>query len=229
QMPRAVGEIDPFQCLQHAPPALGSRYAPVYQADFDVLGDIQIVDQVEILKHKANTCAAVQGELFLRAACDVLAHEPVGARGGRVDETQYVQQGGLAASGGPMIARNSPWPTSRLRSSSAAVSTSSARKILETCSSFSIDAPSVCQDNAIGLFQCRVIGSNHLFADSQSAQDFQLLHGAAADLDTSALGETAPRSHDKHPVTTGTFQERTHRKDFRLRVVAQLQVTQQRL
>src|SRR5581483_6991576 len=130
---------------------------------------------------------------------------------------------------GPMIARNSPWPTSRLRSSSAAVSTSSARKILETCSSFSIDAPSVCQDNAIGLFQCRVIGSNHLFADSQSAQDFQLLHGAAADLDTSALGETAPRSHDKHPVTTGTFQERTHRKDFRLRVVAQLQVTQQRL
>src|SRR6266700_7741336 len=100
-MPGAVGEIHPFQCLLYAPAALGGRYAPVDQSDLDVLRHIQVIDQVEILEHKSNARPAVQGELLLRTACDVLTHEPIGSGSRRVDETQDVEECRLATARRP--------------------------------------------------------------------------------------------------------------------------------
>src|ERR1700730_5917153 len=75
---------------------------------------------------------------------------------------------------GPITARNSPGRTSRDRSSSAAVSTASARYTLETCSSFNMDSPSVCQDDALGLVHGCIVRGDDLLANSETAQDLEL-------------------------------------------------------
>src|SRR6185369_6097160 len=101
---------------------------------------------------------------------------------------------------GPITARNSPGRTSSDRSSSAAVSTASARYTLETCSSFNIDSPSVCQEDALGLFNGRVVRGDYLFTNFETAEDLELLDSTAANLDAPPFSCGATGRHDENPI-----------------------------
>src|ERR1700730_5582807 len=131
----------------------------------------------------------------------------------------------LPQPGGPIPARNSPGRISRDKSSSSAVSTASARYTLETCSSFNIDSPSVCQEYTVGLFHGRVVRSDDLLANCETAEDLELLDSTAANLDAPPFSRSASRRDDKNPIAPGALQEGADRKYARRTVVAQLQTS----
>ena len=96
----AVGEADALEHLGDAAFALGGGDLAVDQSHLDVLGDVEVVDEVEALEDEADAdVAADDGELVLGVAGHVLAEKHVGARGRLVDEAQHVEQRRLAAAG----------------------------------------------------------------------------------------------------------------------------------
>ena len=81
--------------------ALGSRDVHVAQRQFDVLIHIQLINEVETLKHEANVALAELGAVLFLEVADLMAEEFVTALGGVVQEAEDVEQGGLAASRRP--------------------------------------------------------------------------------------------------------------------------------
>src|SRR3982074_1237198 len=94
-----MGEVDHFQCSGHATPPLTTGDLAIQQRYFDVFRYVQIVDQVEILKDKADASAAAQGELCLRALGDIRPHEPVQTGAWAGDQTEDIEERRLAAAG----------------------------------------------------------------------------------------------------------------------------------
>ncbi len=94
-----VGDADLLQRRLHPPLALRPVDAAVDQGHLDVLGDGEVVDQVEALEHEADLVAAQAGELGLGVLGHVLAEEVVASGGGPIEQAQDVEQGRLAASG----------------------------------------------------------------------------------------------------------------------------------
>src|SRR4051812_26944687 len=82
---------------------------------------------------------------------------------------------------------------------------------------------SMCQKNAVGFFQRRIIGNHHPLTDRQAAENLELLDAAAAHLDVAALRRFAVTRDHKYPVATGALQEWPHGDDARGAVVSQLQ------
>ena len=77
-----MGHITLPQRGGHTLASLGCRHTSIDQRHFNVLGNVQIVDEIEVLEHKPHTGATAQGEILLGALGDVLAHEPVVASRG---------------------------------------------------------------------------------------------------------------------------------------------------
>src|SRR5258708_35070181 len=73
----------------------------VEQRQFDILGDVQLVDQIEALEDEADGVLAQLGELCLRTACDVLIAEPIFAAGRTIEHADDVENSGVAAARWP--------------------------------------------------------------------------------------------------------------------------------
>src|SRR3954454_13972940 len=88
---------------------------------------------------------------------------------------------------------------------------------------------SMCQKNAVGFFQRRIIRNHHPLTDRQAAENLELFDAAAAHPDVAALRRFAVARDHKYPVATGALQKRSHRDDARGAVVSQLQAPLSRL
>ena len=84
-------------------PLLALRRADVQvaQRQFDVLIDVQFVDEVEALEHEADVALAELGALLLLQAANLLSEQLIGALGGIIQEAEDVEQRGFAAARRP--------------------------------------------------------------------------------------------------------------------------------
>jgi hypothetical protein len=115
-MPVAMGDPHTLQCFAYAGLAFTrGNVLVVEQGQLDILGDVELVDEIEALKYKSDCALAQSRELRFRITRDIAAIEPV------LTAARTVEQEG------PITAMNSPTATSRLMSRSAVVSTSAVR------------------------------------------------------------------------------------------------------
>ena len=94
--------VDDAHALQHLVdllPTLRLAEAEVAQRQLHVLEDVHVVDEVEALEHEADDPAPQLQAVFLAQGGDIPAVEPVATRVGGVEESEDVEQGGLAAAG----------------------------------------------------------------------------------------------------------------------------------
>ncbi len=96
----AVADGHAAQHLFDALLALLLGDAQIGERQFDVLFDVEFVQEVEALEDEANLTFAHLGTLALFEAADFLSVQPILAAGGVVEQTQDVEQGGLAATRG---------------------------------------------------------------------------------------------------------------------------------
>src|SRR5665213_2596658 len=97
-MTGAVHETDALQRCRDPAAALRATHAAVEERDFDILGNIEIVDQVEALEDEADVPAAQAREFLLTQFRDLLAKERIAAAVGIVEQAEDVEQRRLAAS-----------------------------------------------------------------------------------------------------------------------------------
>src|SRR6266436_3159119 len=93
QMARAMGNPHAFEGFGNPALAFTGGNAPVNQRDLDILGDVEIVDEIEALEDKADHASAQDRQVLLVGAGDILAEERVDAARGAVEQTQDVEQG----------------------------------------------------------------------------------------------------------------------------------------
>src|SRR5271163_23943 len=91
---------DAVERFSHPAPAFTGRDASIDQGHVDVLGDIEIVNEVEALKDKTYRTSTQHGEVPLGGTGDVLAEERVEAARGAVEEPQNIEEGGFSTAGG---------------------------------------------------------------------------------------------------------------------------------
>ena len=91
-MTRAVGEIDALESGSNALASFGAWHPHIQKCHLDVLGDIQVIYEVEALKHEADTGAPASGELLLRAASDILAKKPIRPGSRAVDQSEDIEE-----------------------------------------------------------------------------------------------------------------------------------------
>src|ERR1700733_8663412 len=89
------------ECFGDSALAFTGRNASIDQGHVDVLGDVEIINEVEALEHKPDRASTQHGEAPLRGAGDILAEERVAAARGAVEEPQNIEQGGFSTAGGP--------------------------------------------------------------------------------------------------------------------------------
>ena len=95
----ARGEPNKLQRPDDAGPALGRRNLLINEREFDVLEDGGVIEKVAGLHDEAQVAAPEGGGLLAVESQDVLVHD--GQRSGirRVQESQNMEHGGLAAAG----------------------------------------------------------------------------------------------------------------------------------
>ena len=89
-----------LQCFGDSALAFTGGDPPIDKSPLDVLGNIQIVDQVETLEDKPNRASTQDGELLLGGAGHSFAEERVDAARWTVEESQNIEQGRFAAARG---------------------------------------------------------------------------------------------------------------------------------
>lgn len=125
-----VADVHALHHLLHLLLALTLRHAEIGERQFDVLFHVELVDEVKALKDEADLTFADGRALVLVQSRYLFVAKPVLARRGIVEESEDVEERGLATAGGTMMATNSPSFTSNDTLSRAMVSTSSVRKVL---------------------------------------------------------------------------------------------------
>ncbi len=93
-----VAQTDPFKGRLDPFLALGPAHAAIDQGGLDIVGDVQVLDQVEALEDETDGVIAQARKPGFRNAGHLLAAEPVAPAGGPIEQAQDVEQGGLAAS-----------------------------------------------------------------------------------------------------------------------------------
>ncbi len=96
---RPVDDAHALQHLVDLRPPLRLAEPEVAQRQLHVLEDVHVVDEVETLEHEADDAAPQLQPVFLAQGGDIPAVEPVAARVRGVEESEDVEQGGLAATG----------------------------------------------------------------------------------------------------------------------------------
>src|SRR5580693_8402418 len=91
-MARAMGNPYTFESLGDSALAFTAGDPPIDERDLDILGDIEIVDQIEALEDKANCAATQNRQVPLGSAGDILAEERVHAARRAVEEPQDIEQ-----------------------------------------------------------------------------------------------------------------------------------------
>ncbi len=97
----AVGDGHPLHHRRDPLLALRGTDVQVTQRQFDVLIDVQLVDEVEALEYEADVALAELGALLLLQAADLLSEQLIGALGGIIQEAEDVEQRGFAAARRP--------------------------------------------------------------------------------------------------------------------------------
>ena len=97
----AVGDGHPLHHGRDPLLALGSTDFHVLERQFDVLIDVELVDEVEALEHEADVALAEFGALALLQLAHLLTEQLVGAARGVVQEAEDVEQRGFAAARRP--------------------------------------------------------------------------------------------------------------------------------
>ena len=95
----AVDDVHPLQHFVDLRFAFRFAEADVAQRQFHVFEDVHVVDEVEALEHEADDAATQFQAVALAQGGDLPAVEPVTACVGGVEESEDVEQRGLAASG----------------------------------------------------------------------------------------------------------------------------------
>src|SRR5688572_17451724 len=101
-MPAELQKADDVQKIRRAPPAFGSGYiGSRKQGVFDVLGSRQHREQIERLENEANRACTEVRKLVRRLAAHVLLIDEQLSAARRVDASDQIEQGRLAAAGRP--------------------------------------------------------------------------------------------------------------------------------
>src|SRR5216117_3815727 len=96
-MLRAMHHADPLERLLHALGALRPRHATVGERQLDILGDGEVADQIEGLKHEADPPVADSGSLGRRQVGHRLVLEQVAPVAGRIEQAEDREERRLAA------------------------------------------------------------------------------------------------------------------------------------
>ena len=96
---RTMSDADPVHRIGDARPPVAAPILPVGEAEFDVLRDRQLVDQVEALEYEAERLSTKTGKGRLVQDGQVTIPEEVSSRRRAVDRPERVQQRGFAATG----------------------------------------------------------------------------------------------------------------------------------
>src|SRR3979411_2724666 len=99
-MARAMG--NPYALESFGNPALpfAARDPPADQGHFDILGDVEIVDQIEALEDEAHHASTQDRQVPLGRASDILAEERVNAARRAVEQPEDIEQCGFSTPGG---------------------------------------------------------------------------------------------------------------------------------
>ena len=95
----AVRQPHPGQGLQGHVPAVVGIHPLVDQGQFHIFQHRQALDQVVLLKDKADLLVADVGQLLVRQLPDVRSTQEIRPPGGDVQAAQHVHHGGLAGAG----------------------------------------------------------------------------------------------------------------------------------
>src|SRR5690606_35967056 len=95
----AVAHADLLESFEDAFLALGGRHAAVGERQLDVLVNGEVADEIEGLENETDLAVADAGTLGEREALHGATVEEVGALGGRVEQAENGEEGGLAAAG----------------------------------------------------------------------------------------------------------------------------------
>ena len=96
----AVADVHTFEHSGDALLALAGSHIEVFERQLDVLVDVEFVNKVETLENEADVALAETGAVALLETTHLGVAKPVAARRGVVEESQDVEQGGLAAARG---------------------------------------------------------------------------------------------------------------------------------
>ncbi len=96
-----IAQAHPLQSLLHPLSALAALDPAIDQGRLDVVGDAEVLDQVEVLEDEADGVVAQPRQAGFRNLGHLFAAEPVAARARPIEQAQDVEQGGLAASRRP--------------------------------------------------------------------------------------------------------------------------------
>src|SRR5277367_2186346 len=92
QVTRAVGDSDALEHLGDPSFALAAGYPPVDQGHFDILGYIEIIDEIEALEDKPYRASTQNRKVLFGGTCDLLAEEDKAAARGAVEKPQNVEK-----------------------------------------------------------------------------------------------------------------------------------------
>src|SRR5882762_6608940 len=96
-----MGNAHAFERFGDAALALACGNPPIDQSDVDILGDVEIVNEVEALEDEADRTATQDRQALLGGASDIFAEERVAATRRAVEESQDIEQCGFSTAGGP--------------------------------------------------------------------------------------------------------------------------------
>ena len=94
-----VADVHALENLGHALLALRCADAQVAKRQLHVFVDIELVDQVEALEYEADVALAELGAVLLLEPADLLAEQLVASARGVIEQSEDVQERGLAAAG----------------------------------------------------------------------------------------------------------------------------------
>jgi hypothetical protein len=96
-----VTDIHPFQNIIHHAFALSGFYAQICEGKFHILVDVQFVYQVKTLEHKSQLALAYAGTFLFFQIRHFLPKQLITALRRIIQQTEYIQQSGLATAGRP--------------------------------------------------------------------------------------------------------------------------------
>src|SRR5690349_6897402 len=94
-------EIDPLKRFQREFAPFLPGNLPVQQRDFDVIDDIEIVDQMKCLEDETETLVAYPGERLVFVRTDRRAVERELAIARSIQQSHNIQQSAFSGTGGP--------------------------------------------------------------------------------------------------------------------------------
>src|ERR1700733_13269345 len=108
-MPGSVCKVYSLKGLIDPAAAVAAPYAQIEQRHFHIFDNIEIIDEIEALKHEANAATTMDGKFLLSASGNVLTQEPVSASRRAIDEAKNIEESRFATTRRPHHGQKFPW------------------------------------------------------------------------------------------------------------------------